>query len=142
MFVRYLIRKSSNHEYSFHTQRVFTQDWLNSFWITIACSVLPFIWKRFFYSPKKTLNKSNNFFLRKSKIDMLILILWPNTKRNVSCSILPFISHGKQSNECTSRRISLPSRNLYKCKQVACNVVVACLFVYLPVFFYYTSLYL
>ena len=26
-----------------HTQSVFTQDWLNFFWIAVACSVLPFI---------------------------------------------------------------------------------------------------
>ena len=32
MFVRSLQRRSANHNYSLHTQRVFTQDWLNSFW--------------------------------------------------------------------------------------------------------------
>ena len=31
MFVRSLIGRSSNHNYSFLTQRVFTQDWLNSY---------------------------------------------------------------------------------------------------------------
>ena len=36
--------------------------------------------------------------------------------------------------QCTWRRMSLPCRNLYKCKQVACSVVVACLLVY-PLFF-------
>ena len=55
-------------------QRSFTQIWLNSFWIGVACSVLPFI-----------------------------------------------------SNPCTWKTISLLSRNLYKCKQVTCSVVVACL---------------
>ena len=39
----------------------------------------------------------------------------------------PFISQTEESNKCTWRRISLPFRNLYKCKQVTCNVVVACL---------------
>ena len=72
-------------------QRIFTQDWLYSFWIAIVCSGLP------------------------------------------------FISHGKLSDECTWRRMSLPSRNLYKCKQVACNVIVTCLFVY-PLFLYCTLL--
>ena len=54
--------------------------------------------------------------------------------RNVSSHIrrcllcpCPFISQCKQSNEYVWRRMSLPSRNLYKCKQVACSVVVACL---------------
>ena len=37
-------------------------------------------------------------------------------------------------NEGTSRRMSLPSQSLYKCKQVACSVVVACLLAY--TFFY------
>ena len=69
-----------------HKQRVFTQDWLNSFWIAVAFS------------------------------------------------FLPFTLHGKQSIECTWRRMSLPLRNLYKCKQVACSVVVACLLVY-PLFY-------
>ena len=76
-----MFSKSLNHNYSLHTQRVFTQDWLNSFWTS------------------------------------------------ASCSVLPFLSHGKQSNECTWRRMSLPSKHLYKCKQVACSVIVACLFV-------------
>ena len=35
----------------------------------------------------------------------------------VACYILPFISHDQQSDECTCRRMFLPSRNLYKCKQ-------------------------
>ena len=43
MFNRSLQQRSSNHNYCLHTQRVFTQDWLNCFRITIACSVLPFI---------------------------------------------------------------------------------------------------
>ena len=43
--------------------------------------------------------------------------------------LLPFIAHGKQSNECTWRRMALPLHNLYKCKQVGCSVVVAC-FIY------------
>ena len=47
--------------------------------------------------------------------------------------------------------MSLPLRNLYKCKQVACNVVVAYLFVYppflygtlfLPVYFFIPFIYL
>ena len=67
----------------------------------------------------------------------------------VACSVFPFMTHGKQSGECTWRRMSLSLRNLYKCKQVvccylcvlfmylcicvllcySCTVVVACLFV-------------
>ena len=54
---------------------------------------------------------------------------------NFRCLLLSFISHGKQSNECTCRKVSLPSRNLCKCKQVACSVVVTCLFAY-PHFLY------
>ena len=54
---------------------------------------------------------------------------------SVACSVLPFISQTKQPNECIRGRMSLPSRNLYKCKQVAFNVVVACLLVY-PLFLY------
>ena len=78
----------------------------------------------------------------------------------VACSVLPLISQSKQSDECTWRRMSLPLRNLYKCKQVVhcylcilftlsfalllpvylfipflyCTVVVACLLLY-PFFF-------
>ena len=40
----------------------------------------------------------------------------------VACFVLPFISQTKQSYECTC--------TYHKCKQVACNVVVACLLVY------------
>ena len=47
----------------------------------------------------------------------------------LNCRCLPFISHGKQSNESTWRRMSLPCRNPYKCKRVACSVVVTCLLV-------------
>ena len=86
MFNRSLQQRSSNHNYSLHMQRAFTQNWLNSFWTAVACSVLS------------------------------------------------FILHGKQSYEWTWRGMSLPSRNLYKCKQVACSVVVVCC-VY-PLFFY------
>ena len=42
--------------------------------------------------------------------------------------------HVKQSNECNGRRMSLFSRNLYKCKQATCSVIIGCLFVY--TFFY------
>ena len=35
--------------------------------------------------------------------------------------------------------MSLPSRNLYKCKQVACSVIVACLYDY-PFFLCHTLL--
>ena len=45
---------------------------------------------------------------------------------------LDFYIAARQSNECTWRRMSLPSRHLYKCKQVACSVIVACLLVYPP----------
>ena len=44
----------------------------------------------------------------------------------------------KQFIECTWRRMSLPSWNLYKCKQVAYSVVVGCLFIY-PLFFFFCS---
>ena len=55
-----------------------------------------------------------------------------------ACSILLFISYGKRSDECSIwRKIIFFLRILYKCKQVACNAVVACLFVY-PLF--YTAL--
>ena len=45
MFIRSLIWRSSNHNYCLHTQRVFTQDWLNSFWTAVAWSVL-FLYRR------------------------------------------------------------------------------------------------
>ena len=32
-----------NYNYSLHMKRVFTQDWLNTFWIPVACRVLSFI---------------------------------------------------------------------------------------------------
>ena len=51
--------------------------------------------------------------------------------------VLSFISQGKQFNEYTWRRLCLASWNLYKCKQVVCSVVVACLLVYLV---FYTAL--
>ena len=70
MFNTSLYRRSSNQNYSLHMQRIFTLNWLNSYWIA------------------------------------------------VTCSILPFLSQDKQSDECTWKWRSLPSRNLYKCKQV------------------------
>ena len=76
---RSLIRRSSNHNYSLYTHRVFTQDWQNSLWITVC---------------------------------------W---------SVLPVIMHCKESDECTWRIISLPSRNLYRCKQVI-DVIAVCVF--------------
>ena len=46
---------------------------------------------------------------------------WPNFYWiNISYSVLPFISQSTQSDKCTWRRMFLPSRNLYKCKQVVC----------------------
>ena len=86
-----IVQRSSNHNYSLHTQRVFTQVWPSPFWPAVASS------------------------------------------------ILPFISHGKQFDECSWRRISLPSRNLYNCKQVACSIVVTS-FVLFRHFLYRTSL--
>ena len=79
MFNRFLQHRSSNYNYSLHTQRVFTQNWLNSFWIAVTCSVLP------------------------------------------------FIRQDKQSDKYTWNIISLPSQNLYKCKQVV-YVIVICVF--------------
>ena len=69
MFVRSFTRRPSNYNYSLYTQRLFTQGWLNYFWIAITYSVLS------------------------------------------------SISQGKQSEEFTWRWMSLPLRNLYKCKQ-------------------------
>ena len=52
---------------------------------------------------------------------------WRNSNGlTIACSVLPFISHDQQPDECTWRRIFLTSRNLYKCKQAAGIVVVAC----------------
>ena len=49
---------------------------------------------------------------------------------NRRCLLLPFISQDKEFDECTWRRIFLPSWILYKCKEVACSIVVFGLFVY------------
>ena len=66
---------------------------------------------------------------------------WLNSFRiAVVCSVLPFISRGKQSNQCTLGRMSLPSWKIHKCKQIACSVVVACLLVY-PLFFFWYCIY-
>ena len=54
---------------------------------------------------------------------------WIPSELSFACSVLLSISYGKQSNECRWRRMFLLSRYLYKCKQVAYSVVVAC-FVY------------
>ena len=101
MFNRSLQHRSSNQNSFLHTQRVCIQDWLNSFWIAVTCSVLR------------------------------------------------FISNDKQCDEYTWKRMSLPSRYLYKCKQVGfCNLCIlftlslqcyCCLFTCLPLFFYYTD---
>ena len=45
----------------------------------------------------------------------------------VTCSVLPFILQGKQSDKSSRRIMSLPWRKLYKCMQVASSVVVVCL---------------
>ena len=50
-----------------------------------------------------------------------------------------FYIAASQPNECTWRRMSLPSRNFYICKQVTCSDVVSCLLVY-PLFLYCTLL--
>ena len=43
---------------------------------------------------------------------------WLNSNLiTIACSVLPFISDDQQSDECIWRRMFLPSRNLYKCKQ-------------------------
>ena len=47
----------------------------------------------------------------------------------IGCFVLPFISQGKHSDACSSRRITLPTRNLYKCKHVVYDIVV-CVFCY------------
>ena len=43
---------------------------------------------------------------------------WLNSFWITACFVLHFIYQWKQSDECSWRRMSLPSRNLYKCKQV------------------------
>ena len=51
---------------------------------------------------------------------------------NCRCLLcLAFYIEDKQPDECILRRMSLPSPNFLKCKQVACSVVVACLLLYL-----------
>ena len=68
MFNRPLQQRSSNNNYSLHMQRVFTQDWLNSFWIAVVCSVLLFIslgkafWWRRISLPLRNLYKCKQFF--------------------------------------------------------------------------------
>ena len=55
----------------------------------------------------------------------------------VAYAVLPFISHGKQSDECTWSRMSLPSQNLYNCKHCHnCRLqrVSACLLLNSPFF--------
>ena len=69
---------------------------------------------------------------RNNRDDQTTIILFTQDWMNffwiaVTWSVLPFISQSKQSNECTWKRTSLPSRNLYKCKQVAWSVAAACL---------------
>ena len=72
------------------TQRVFTQNWLNSFWT-------------------------------------MYLYTRPNCSWiAVTYSVSPFISLNTQSDDCNWRRMFLLSRNVYKCTQVACSVVVVC----------------
>ena len=122
-------------------QRVFTQDGLNSFTFSHL--------------------HINNYLLDLYKRDLQTTIIpftcnvssyksdWIVFEIAIACSILPFIWQGKQSDECTWRGMSIPSRKLYKCKQVvyvivvcvfylrySCNVVVvvACLLVY-PLFY-------
>ena len=66
----------------------------------------------------------------------------------VTCSVWSFISHDQQSDECTCRRMFLPSRNIYKCKQLF--IVYCTFFVYVrsgriviaiyPLFFLYCTL--
>ena len=57
---------------------------------------------------------------------------------SVACFVLSFISHGKQSNESTCRKMSLPSRNLYKRMQLTYSVTVA--FFFVAAFLYCTLL--
>ena len=116
-------------------QRAFTQDWLNFFWIVVDCSIFRV--------------QKNNCLIDLYNRDLQTTIVlftcnvqyatqdWLNNFWiTVACYILLFLSLGKQSDKCTWRRLSLAWRNLYKCKQVACGVVVvACLFVY-PLFFH------
>ena len=102
-------------------QRVFTQDWLNSFTLFhlhINNYSLD-LYNRYFQTTiiLFTCNVSSY------KSDWIVFEI------AIACSVLPFIWQSKQSNECTWCRISVPSRNLYKCKQVV-YVIVVCVFCY------------
>ena len=102
------IDHKSLQQRSSNSQRVFIQDWLNSFWI--ACHL----------HTRLNSNWTSRVFLTHD---------WLNSNWiTVACCVLPFISHDQQSDECTWRRMFLPSRNLYKCKQAAGIVVVACFY--------------
>ena len=83
--------------YSLFTQRVFTQDWPNSFWTKCR-----------FHT---RLNSNWN-------AHVALTHDWLNSNWITEfCSVLPFISDDQQQScECTCRRMCLPSRNLYKCK--------------------------
>ena len=63
---------------------------------------------------------------------------WEFFLNSVACSSLPFISQLSSLINVLDLT-SLPSRNLCKCKQVACSIVVACLLV-LSAFLYCTLL--
>ena len=137
MFNRSLQQRFSNHNYSLHIQRAFTQDWLNSFWIVVDCSIF-------------CVNNNNcsiDFYNRDLQTTIILFICnvqyatqdWLNSFWiAVACYILPFISLGKELDECAWRRLSLAWRNLYKCKQVRC--CCCCLSICLPAFFSYCTL--
>ena len=126
-----LIGRSSNHNYSLHTQHVFTQFWLNSFRIAVASRVVPFLLqgKQYDESAGRRMSLPSRILYKYKQVVVVLLdaylfilffskLLLEYFRIAVACSVLPFISQGKQSDECTWRSMPLPSQNLYKCKQV------------------------
>ena len=76
--------------------------------------------------------RSSNYNYSSHKTDWIL-----SESRWMLC--LAFYITAKQYNECTWRIMFLPLRNLHKCIQVACSVVVVCLF--LNLFFILMLLY-
>ena len=78
----------------------------------VACSVVVVCFHPFFYTALSVFTQD-----------------WPNSYWNaVTYSVLPVILQSNQFDECTWRRMFQPLPNLYKCKQVACSVVVVCFY--------------
>ena len=92
MFARSLSQRPSNHNYSLFTQRVFTQDWPNSYWITVSYSVLPVLqstqsgectWRRMFLP--REITKNVNKLLALLLLHVFSRFFYTTTK----CSLLP-----------------------------------------------------